>query len=117
MRSYRNLVRRLFQEHQASPAEAELRLAAAYQRTFMGSPTNEDQELVLVDLADFSGFYRVTAPQSGSDQVFFNEGLRALYGRIFRYLRMSDAERQALETAARETAAARQALVENSMEG
>lgn len=111
------MVNRLFREHRASPAEAEVRLALAYQRTFMGSPTNEDQELVLVDLADFSGFYRVTPLDGGRDQIVFNEGLRALYGRIFRYLRMSDQERQALEAAARETAASRLRLVETATEG
>lgn len=111
------MVSRLFREQAASPAEAELRLALAYQRTFTGTPNNEDQELVLVDLADYSGFYRVTPVDTGRDQIVFNEGLRSLYGRIFRYLRMSDHERQSLEAAARETAASRQRLVETATEG
>jgi len=66
----------------------------------------EDQELVLVDLAHFSGFYRVTPPESGDrDHIVFNEGMRTLYGRIFQYLRMSNDEIRSLETAARQTAA------------
>lgn len=64
--------------------------------------------MVLIDLADYTGFYRVTPPEGGDrDVVVFNEGMRTVYGRIFQFLRMSNDEIVALETAARETAAAR----------
>lgn len=98
----------------ASPPEAELRLTLAFQRVFRGSPSSEDQELVLLHLADSSGFYRATAPELGRDVLLFNEGARALYGRIFRYLRMSGDEINELETAARELAAQRQALAQGT---
>jgi hypothetical protein len=103
---YRSLVRLLYQGRAGSPQAAEAQLATAYQRVFTGSPSQTDQEIVLVDLANFSGFYRVTPPESGDrDTIIFNEGMRCLFGRIFQYLRMSPQEVQSLETAARQTAA------------
>jgi hypothetical protein len=80
---------------------------------FTGSATREDQEIVLVDFADFTGFYRVTPPESGGDALMFNEGMRAAFGRVFRYVRMSPDELAALETASRETAAHRMGLASN----
>jgi hypothetical protein len=113
MRYFRHLGRLLW-ANRASPADAELRLANAYQRVFLGSATREDQEIVLVDLADFTGFYRVTSPEFvPRETVFYNEGMRGAYGRIFRYLRFGDDERASLETAARESAAVRNGLVTN----
>ena len=90
----------------ASRLEAEARIALAYQRVFTGTPSAEDQGIVLVDLANFTGFYRVTPPEGGErDTIVFNEGMRTAYGRIFQYLRMSDVEIISLEVAARQTAA------------
>lgn len=50
-------------------------------------------------LANHTGFYRVTEPGAGA--LDFAEGKRAVYGRVFRFLRMSDAEVASLEEAAR----------------
>lgn len=82
---------------------AELRLATAYQRVFLGNPTNDDQNLVLVDLANATGFYRVTppGPTQTRDDIVFNEGMRAAFGRIFRFLNMTDQERDSLAAASR----------------
>ena len=78
----------------------------------------EDQSLVLVDLANFTGFYRVTPPETGDrDAIVFNEGMRAAYGRIFQYLRMSDVEVLSLETAARQTSAGVTGLASESIGG
>ena len=97
---------RLLDRRPASRLKAEARIAIAYQRVFTGNATSEDQSIVLVDLANFTGFYRVTPPETGErDTVVFNEGMRAAYGRIFQYLRMSDVEVLSLEVAARQTAA------------
>jgi hypothetical protein len=106
MPSFSSLVRLLSPRRPASRLEAEARIALAYQRVFTGSPNNEDQGIVLVDFANFTGFYRVTPPESGNrDTMVFNEGMRTAYGRIFQYLRMSAAEVLSLEVAARQTAA------------
>ena len=111
------MVRLLFPLRQASRLEAEARIAIAYQRVFTGSATGEDQGIVLVDLANFTGFYRVTPPEAGDrDAIVFNEGMRAAYGRIFQYLRMSDVEVRSLETAARQTAAQVSGLAPNEEE-
>jgi hypothetical protein len=100
------LVRLLSPQRPASRLEAEARIALAYQRVFTGSANAEDQGIVLVDLANFTGFYRVTPPEGGDrDTIVFNEGMRTAYGRIFQYLRMSEVEIISLEVAARQTAA------------
>ncbi len=100
------MVKLLFPLRRDSRLAAEARIAIAYQRVFTGSPTGEDQGIVLVDLANFTGFYRVTPPEAGDRHaIVFNEGMRAAYGRIFQYLRMSDIEVRNLEMAARQTAA------------
>lgn len=108
---------RLLDRRPQSRLQAEARIAIAYQRVFTGSANSEDQSIVLVDLANFTGFYRVTPPETGDrDAVVFNEGMRAAYGRIFQYLRMSDVEVLSLEVAARQTAAGVTGLAPNQSE-
>lgn len=108
---------RLLDRRPQSRLQAEARIAIAYQRVFTGSANSEDQSIVLVDLANFTGFYRVTPPETGDrDAIVFNEGMRAAYGRIFQYLRMSDVEVLSLETAARQTAAGVTGLASNQSE-
>jgi len=103
---FSSLIQMLNPRDARSRFHAETRIALAYQRVFTGTPDGEDQGIVLVDLANFTGFYRVTPPEAGKrDAIVFNEGMRAAYGRIFQYLRMSDVEIQALEMAARQTSA------------
>lgn len=85
----------------------------AYKAVFYGRPTPEDQELVLVDLAETSGFYKFLPPPHDGGFMSYTEGKRALYGRIFGFLSLSDTEQQSLATAARATASERAAL-ENS---
>jgi hypothetical protein len=103
---FHSLVKLLSPRRPASRLEAEARIALAYQRVFTGAPSADDQGIVLVDFANFTGFYRVTPPEGGDrDTIVFNEGMRTAYGRIFQYLRMSDVEILSLEVAARQTAA------------
>lgn len=79
--------------------QARLGLGAAYRRLFAGRGSKADGEMVLADLANHTGFYRVTEPGAGA--LEFAEGKRAVFGRVFRFLRMTDAEVAALEEAAR----------------
>lgn len=74
-------------------------LARSYRRLFSGRGSKSDAEIVLADLANYSGFYRVTEP--GAGPLEFQEGKRAIFGRIFRFLRMSANEAVSLEEAAR----------------
>lgn len=95
---WRSLASR-FPPGQRRRAQARASLASAYRRLFAGHGSKADAEIVLADLANHSGFYRVTEPGAGS--LEYAEGKRAVYGRVFRFLRMSEAETAALEESAR----------------
>jgi hypothetical protein len=84
-------------------AQANNRLVAAYRAVFLpsGAATDEDKELVLADLANASGYYRVTgAGFSGEDRAFA-DGMRMTFGYALRFLRLSDKELGLLEENAR----------------
>ena len=86
-------------------ASAKLDLANAYVRVFRdGSASQNDRDMVLTDLADFCGFYKVQGPGATPDQRAFNEGMRAAFGRVMSHLRMTPDEREALEQASRHEA-------------
>jgi hypothetical protein len=74
-------------------------LATAYRDLFLGT---EQGRIVLADLAEQSGFYTVSTPTETDAQVRFAEGKRFVFGRILRFLRLSEAEIARLEMAARE---------------
>lgn len=79
--------------------EAHLRLALAYHNVFKAS--DEDAQLVLADLADYTGFYRVNGEGIPPDDRAFSDGKRAAFGRLFRFLNLTDDEKNALVQAAR----------------
>ncbi len=87
-----------------APGQQAARLAGAYSRVFRtGNATQEDCQMVLIDLATKSGFYRVTS-KSGADiayQAGLEDGKRELFGHIYNVLRLSPRERAELETATR----------------
>lgn len=84
--------------------DAEATLVDAYQSVFGGH--SPDVEIVLADLADFTGFYRVNAQGIPPDDRAFSDGMRAAFGRLFRFLNQTDEEKRALSRAAREEAMA-----------
>lgn len=88
--------------------EARADLASAYQHVFTGTATREQAQIVLTDLMNFSGWQRVNGHGISPDDRAVSDGMRAVYGRIHRFLRMTEEERSALETAARH-----EALVDN----
>lgn len=79
--------------------DAKLRLAQAYLSVF-GKET-EDAEIVLADLAEFCGFYNVAPPGLSGEQLQYDAGKRAAFGRLFSFLSLSDERLAALEEAAR----------------
>ena len=81
------------------------RLFSAYRRFRHGEATREDAELIIADLANFTGFYRVHPPD---DTLPFQEGKRAAFGRLFYFLNLSEAEARMLSEAARAEAVADQ---------
>lgn len=80
-------------------SEAELRLTLAYHNLF--NTANNDAQIVLADLADFTGFYRVNGQGIPPDDRAFSDGMRAAFGRLFRFINLTDEERTALVEAAR----------------
>ena len=80
---------------------ANYRLATSYQALFEGRGSRDDAEIVLADIANVSGFYRVSPSTFTEAELRHQEGMRALYGRIHSMLRMSGPDMLALENAAR----------------
>jgi hypothetical protein len=80
---------------------AEQHVAFAYRDLF--NKPGEQQEIVLADLADYTGYYRVEPP--GADltayQAAYSAGLRAAFGRVLHFLSLTDEQLAALEEAAR----------------
>ncbi len=73
-------------------------LGQAYRAVFTEQTATEQQkDMVLVDLAEFSGFYSITPGGSDPDTRAFNEGQRAVFGRVLRFLNMTAEERSFLE--------------------
>lgn len=93
---------RLFRR--ARGGEAALKLALAYHNVF--DIRNEDVQIVLADLADYTGFYRVNGEGIPPDDRAFSDGKRAAFGRLFRFLNLTDEEKAALVQAARTEAIA-----------
>lgn len=78
-------------------------LAKAYNDVFRGNPDKAQQEMVITDLANQSGFYKVSVP--GEDtSLHFETGKRFLFGRIFQFLNMSQMEWDELHVAVRQEA-------------
>ena len=95
----------------ARSLEAEKRLTDAYREVFMGKPSKDDKQLVLTDLAAESGFMAVMPANVSSDELRYQEGKRALFGRVFGYLSLSPSDLQELGNAAR-----REIAVDNQQE-
>jgi hypothetical protein len=85
--------------------KVKLDLAGAYRSLFFGNASAAQRDMVLVDLANFSGFYTV-APE-GSD-LARHEGRREVFARLYSMVNMTPDEQKAFETEARH-----QALIDN----
>jgi hypothetical protein len=79
-------------------ASADLVLTTAYRDVFA---KGEQAQVVLADLANFTGFYAVETQGTPSDVLQYQAGMRAAYARIFAFLSMPDELLGALEKAAR----------------
>lgn len=72
-----------------------------------GAPaTDEDKQIVLADLANASGFFRVSGPGFSGEDRAFSDGMRAVYGHAHKFLTMTEAELRDLQEAARAEALA-----------
>lgn len=80
------------------PTEKDMKLAVAYRELFK---RGEHSEMVLADLAAFTGFYSVAPPGVPSETLQYDAGMRAAFGRLFHFLSLSEDDMAALEQAAR----------------
>lgn len=80
------------------PAQKATELLRCYEAVFKSA----EGQVVLADLATFSDFYFANGEDLPSDRRAYRDGKRAVIARALGMLRMSEAEREALETAFRE---------------
>lgn len=85
-------------------SKANLKLAQAYRDVFMRK--DEATEIVLADLANFCGFYKVAPPGTSPETLLFEQGQRTAFGRVFHFLSLPEDRLKALEEAARQEAMA-----------
>nr|WP_321456133.1 hypothetical protein [uncultured Cohaesibacter sp.] len=82
------------------------RLIDAWHRFSNGKATKDDFEIIMVDLANFSGWDRFSDHPPDNAEAQFNEGKRSVFGRAFSFLTMTQADRVGLAQAALEEARA-----------
>lgn len=62
---------------------ATIRISDAYRAVFInGNPSKEDSEIVMSDLANFSGYFAVSPPGTGDAELREANGARAVFARI-----------------------------------
>lgn len=81
-----------------------LGLGRAYRDLFAANGTKQDADMVLVDLANFSGYYRIAPIGSDGIALARHEGRREVMGRILSHLRQTQVEIDGLEKAVRHEA-------------
>lgn len=95
---------RLFPDGWRFSSSARLKLAHAYRELF--DPKGEAAQLVLADLAEASGFFKITPADATPDQLRQAEGRRELFARITGHLNLSQQRWDELERVASEEASA-----------
>ena len=76
-------------------------LADCYNAVFtMRQPTREALDMVMADLAEFSGYFAVCPPSTSDAELRDMNGRRAVFARILSLTKLSDQERQQLREAA-----------------
>ena len=87
-------------------AIAQERLRSAYEAVFGGFGGLEDAQIVASDLAAFTGFFNVNPPGASTNELYFSEGQRSVFGRILSYVNLpAPARAQLLEAVRVELAA------------
>lgn len=94
----RNVVDVLPEKDRSLP-QATLRTQQAYAALGNGNPSKEDCQIILVDLALATGYYHTTPAAMPAEQVKYAEGMRAVYGRIMRFINMPLGEVQSYQRA------------------
>lgn len=89
----------LYPKGQGRGSQASEKLTKAYLDVF--GKDNESVEIVLTDLANFTGFYKVPPPGTPPETLLYEQGLRAAFGRLFHFLSLPPDRLEELEKAAR----------------
>lgn len=84
---------------------AEARRTEAYRAVFRGSPSREDQEIVLADLQARASWNQVFHPSTPDAELRQAEGRRELYAYIYNHLSLAPNDVEALNNAARRESA------------
>jgi len=84
--------------------QAQSVLSHSYKAVFQGSPSSEQQQIVLADLMAKSGWLRFSSRVS-SEELWRREGMRSLFGEIFSHISLAPDDLFELENAARKEAA------------
>ncbi|SFO06026.1 hypothetical protein SAMN04488056_10310 [Cohaesibacter marisflavi] len=90
--------------------QAKKRLVEAWMRFSEGKASKDDFEIIMADLANFSGWDRYCDHPPDNAEAQFNEGKRSVFGRAFSFLTMTRGERIALSQAALEEARAEEGV-------
>lgn len=71
------------------PTAAAERLTDAFRRVFItGGSSQDDRDLVISDLAAYTGFYEYTSPEVPDGAVRFSEGQRSVFARIAKFVQV-----------------------------
>lgn len=94
-----------FGRRRARTPAAEVYLISAYRSVFAGRGTSEDAQIVLADLANYTGFFRVSPADVPEAELRTREGMRMAFSRINQFLTLNETDLHALQHAARTEAA------------
>lgn len=83
----------------ATPLQADVRLVGAYKAFAAGRPSTDDCEIIMVDLASWSGYYNTTSLDADTNQLRQIEGRREVFARIVRMADMPLKELRLLQAA------------------
>lgn len=86
-----------YPEGQRRGAQQTIDLSAAYNAVFtLQKPTRESLDMVMTDLAEFSGYFAVAPTDTSSNDLWDRNGRRAVFARILSLIRLSEYEREQL---------------------
>lgn len=88
---------------------AQIDLSQAYQAVFLGpNATREQREIVLSDLAAYTGFFMFNPSEATDAKLRYVEGMRSVFGHINGQLTLTPQQIEALQRAARADAVQQQ---------
>lgn len=86
----------------ARGSKAQLALRSAYIAFRNGRATKQQADLIITDLAKYSGYYNTTSSSEPDHVLRHNEGGRELFGRVMRFMNPTLRELEALQRAVAE---------------